>query len=243
MSFCGNQQMALTDADMNAIYGTLENPGIIPPDGFPSSSLTDSGLLTSESLKSTVNSLMATGRIPRPAEQVEGTANGQGTKVDDFLKKDKEFTSALKAEYCFYDSRYKYALRLLIEKLQEGYTASNQQNAQLIQTYLQTTNGLNRRLNHITQLCNAIAQNRTQYSQAKNSSISDLNGELSSRSKKLAEQNKILSSQQASTLLLKDMAKYSKEHVDSTNNILSLYTFMNIIVLGLLFYLYRSVGE
>lgn len=70
-----------------------------------------------------------------------------------------------------------------------------------------------------------------------------LNSEIAARSEKLREQNKILSSEQATAVLYKDMVKYTKERADSANNLLTLYSFMNIVVLGLLVYLYRSAGN
>lgn len=239
MSLCANSAQALTDSDINGIYGTLEQPGLLPQEAFPADHRDTSGLLKPDTIRSTISSFEASGKIPKPPKVNEATPD----QIETYMKKDRIFVDSLRKEYCFYDVRYKYALRQLIGKLQQGYTDTNQQNSDQIQSYLKSTQALNQRLNDLTQLTNAISQSRLQNTKDQNSAINYLNKELSARSKKLNEQNRILSSEQASALLYKDMVKYTKERADSTNNLLTMYSFMNIVVLGMLIYLYRSMQE
>lgn len=243
MAFCGEQATALTDTDMRAAYGTLESPGILPAEGFPSASRTDRGLLKEDALRSFVTSQMSSGRIPRTPTFSTEKSEKEGDIIRDYMLKDQAFITGIKQEYCFYDSRYRYALRQLIAKIQEGYTAANQANQQIIQSYLQATQGLNQKLNDLTQIVNAISRLRTENTRNQNANINLLNQQLETRSSALLEQNKILSSEQANALLYKKMVDYSKERAESTNNLLSIYSFMNIVVVGLLFYLYRSASE
>jgi hypothetical protein len=99
------------------------------------------------------------------------------------------------------------------------------------------------KLNDLSQIMNEITRQRLEQTQGQNSEINTINQSLEQRSKKLSEQYKILSSQQATAILYKDMVKYSKERADSTNNMLQLYSFMNIVMVGVLVYLYRSMSE
>lgn len=238
MSFCGELATALTDSDLNATFGSMEQPGLLPAEGFPPDRRDQRGLLKPDVLASAVTSFIAAGKIPKPPKIGEATPSS----TEAYMKKDRAFVERLKQEYCFYDARYRYSLKQLIAKLQAGYTDANQQNAQLIQTYLKATQGLNQRLNDLTQLCNEISKQRLQSTRDQNSNINYLNSQLQERSQKLNEQNKILSSEQATALLYKDMVKYTKEKADSVNNLLSMYSFMNVVVLGLLVYLYRSAS-
>ena len=240
MSFCGQIATSMTDTEINSSYGSLDRNGLLPDDGFPASQRDPRGLLNADVIKTFVATATAAGKIPRPP--TIGTNGSEGKQIDDYMAKDRVFIDGLKAEYCYYDSRYRYALTQLISKIQAGYTDTNQQNAQLIQTYLRATQGLNQKLNDLTQISNEITRSRLQFTQDQNVGINSLNTELASRSDRLKEQNKILSSQQATTILYKDMVKYTKERADSTNNLLSAYSFMNVVVLGLLFYLYRSAS-
>lgn len=249
MSFCGSQNQqatALTDSDLTAQFGSLKQPGILPSDGFPQDQRDERGLLNRSFVQQTVTQMINAGTIPKPPQIKNGAQQQQqteGEQVENFAKKDAVFISALKSEYCFYDARYKYALQQLIAKLQIGYTNNDQTNQALIQNYLKATQGLNQRLNDLSQITNEITRQRLQETQDLNTDINKINADLSARSAKLAEQNKILSSQQATALLYKDMVKYTKEKANAQNNLLTLYSFLNIVALGLLVYVYRSAAE
>jgi hypothetical protein len=241
MAFCGQIATNLTDSDLQAIYGTSTKPALLPHGGFSDSDRDGRGLLKSDVLTTTVASMTASGRIPKPPP-MSATSN-EGKTVEEYMTKDRAFIDDIKLEYCFYDSRYRYALQQLFSKLEAGYTQANQQNQQLTNTYLAASTALNKRLNDLTQLCNEIAKSRLKYTQEQNTQINSLNTDLATRSDKLTEQNKILSSQQATAVLYKDMVKYTKERADSTNNMLTLYSFMNVVMVGLLVYLYRSASS
>jgi small-conductance mechanosensitive channel len=171
------------------------------------------------------------------------TVGSEQERIQAFLRKDKVFLESIKQEYCFYDSRYKYALRQLIGKLQAGYSESNSENQALIKKYLQASQTLNRKLNDLTQLTNTITQTRLQQTQDQSSAMNSLNAQLEERSKLLQKQNRILATEQGAANLYKDMTRYTKEKVDSTNNLLTLYSFLNITALGLIFYLYAAMKE
>ena len=81
----------------------------------------------------------------------------------------------------------------------------------IIQKYLESSIALNMKLNDLSQLMNEITVRRLEETQDQNSEINGINQSLETRSKKLSEQYKILSSQQSTALLYKDMVKYSKE--------------------------------
>ena len=239
MSFCGDQTgTSLTDSDLRSMYGTTTSPGLLPSDGFPQSDRDDKGLLKPDVLKTLVSTMTAAGKIPRPPP-----VSSESSAIETYMTKNQTFITNLKAEYCFYDSRYKYALNQLFGKLRAGYAQTDLTNQSLIQTYLQASIALNMKLNDLSQIMNEITKSRLEQAQGQNSEINTINSSLETRSKKLSEQYKILSSQQATAILYKDMVKYSKERADSTNNMLQLYSFMNIVMIGVLVYLYRSMSS
>jgi hypothetical protein len=239
MSFCGQQtSTSLTDTDLQSTYGTSTSQGLLPPNGFTQTDRDNKGLLKRDVLKTLVSSMTAAGKIPKPPP-----VNSTSATIETYMKKNREFIEHLKVEYCFYDSRYKYALNQLFNKLKSGYAQTDITNQSLIQKYLEASIALNMKLNDLSQIMNEITVRRLEQTQDQNSDINSINQTLESRSKKLSEQYKILSSQQATALLYKDMVKYSKERADSTNNILQLYSFMNIVMIGMLVYLYRSMGS
>ena len=70
-----------------------------------------------------------------------------------------------------------------------------------------------------------------------------LTNTMDTRASKLQEQARILQSRQGAENLYKEMMAYTSEKVRSTNNLLSMYSFLNIFALGVLLYLYRSMDE
>jgi hypothetical protein len=253
---CTNQSTSFTDSDLAAEYAAGGQSGLLAAANLGSAARDDSGLLTPAAAQTATKSLMTAGIIPVPPQlgpmpgnqgsqlsPQDQTAGNEQERIDAFMRKDKAFLEQVKREYCFYDARYKYALRQLIGKLQAGYSDTNSDNQALIKKYLQFSQTLNRKLNDLAQLTNVITQLRLQQTQDQNSSINSLNAQLEERSKLLTKQNKILSTEQGAANLYKDMTRYTKEKVDSTNNLLTLYSFLNITALGLIFYLYSAMKE
>lgn len=253
---CENQTASFTDSDLAADYAVGGQSGLLVAASLGSAGRDDSGLLTPATAQAAVKSLMTSGLVPVPpqlgpmpgnqASQMDPKDQIMGNeqeRIEAFLRKDKAFLENLKREYCFYDARYKYALRQLIGKLQAGYSDSNTENQALIKKYLQASQTLNRKLNDLTQLTNVMTQLRLQQTQDQNSAINGLNAQLEERSKLLVKQNKILATEQGAANLYKDMTRYTKEKVDATNTLLTFYSFLNITALGLIFYLYTAMKE
>lgn len=238
MSFCPDINTVFTTDSLNQTFGSATLQGILPAGGFSGSDRETTGILKQDVVKQYVNTLASQGKLPL-APNVTGDAQA----IEDYMKKDNGFISALKDEYCFYNSRYKYALRQLIAKLQEGYITTDVTKRRIVEDYLEKTRVLNTKLNDITQISNEITKKRLESAQSQNSQINSINGALQSRSAVLAEQYKILSSEQANATLYKNMEKYTRERANATNNMLGMYSFMNIVMIGTLVYLYRSMSE
>ena len=233
----------MTDTALQAPYtSTNGSPSLMGSANVASAERTDRGLLTPTATLTAVKALKAQGLIPTPPTITSNSVSETGP-IEAYMKQDQDFVANLKAEYCYYDGRYRYALQQLIKGLQQGYTDSNTTNQQSIQNYLKLTQGLNRTLNDMTQLVNQITQQRRQETKDQSTSINSLNQELVSRGNQLGAQNDILQKEQGAANLYKEMVKFTREKANYTNNMLALYSFLNITALGLLFYIYRSAGE
>jgi hypothetical protein len=253
---CENQSTSFTDSDLTAEYAAGGQSGLLAAANLGTAVREDSGLLTPAAVQAAAKSLMTAGLIPVPPQlgpmpgnqgsqmsPKDQTMGNEQERIEAFMRKDKAFLEHVKREYCFYDARYKYALRQLIGKLQAGYSETNSENQALIKKYLQASQTLNQKLNDLAQLTNVITQMRLQQTQDQNSAINSLNVQLTQRSKLLQKQNKILATEQGAANLYKDMTRYTKEKVDSTNNLLTMYSFLNFTALGLIFYLYSAMKE
>jgi hypothetical protein len=238
MGFCGKTATMFTDSDLTSTYPN----GILT--SIPSGLDRDSrGFLTEKGAQSAISSLLSSGMFPRPPSSDNRGTNGGQDAMNAYFTKDNAFVNSIKSEYCFYDSRYKYSLQELIGKLQVGYTNNNDDNYKLIQKYLPITQTLNQKLNDLTTITNQITTHRLQMTQVNNQNINALNQELASRSAKLQGQNEILSGKQGDVALYKEMVKYTGEKAKYTDNLITLYSSLNIIALGLLFYVGFSAGS
>jgi hypothetical protein len=237
MSFCPDTNTVFTVDSLLQTYGSTTQQSILPLDGFAQTDRDANGILNPEILKQYVTNLLTQGKVPRaPAVTADSSA------VEEYMAKDNRFITAVKEEYCFYNSRYKYALSQLITKLQEGYMTSDVAKKAVIEDYLNKSRSLNMKLNDITQIANEITRRRLESTQSQNTEINSMNSALQSRSALLSEQNKVLSSEHSTATLYKQMEKYTRERASATNNMLGLYSVMNIVMIGTLVYMYRSMS-
>ena len=149
------------------------------------------------------------------------------------------FLQSIHKEYQFYSIRYQCALDKLFKMLANESQASmdNEKRA------LQITIILNRRLNDLTQIINEITKYMLSFSTKMKQDISTFNDTIQQQQQKLENQNELISSTEASAKIKKQMVKYTEEKARRTNNLLKLYSVLNIVALGLLVYIYKAADE
>jgi hypothetical protein len=230
MSFSCPAKTALTDSEINQIYSNGSMPGLLPSTPVPSSERDSNGILSKNSVNAIVTSLKGSGIIPTPSPK----------NSDLFMSKQKELLKNIQAEYCFYDARYKYSLERLFDSIRQGYSTTTSENKTAINKYLESTQMLNQRLNDLTQIVNGVTEDMLKSSDILESEIRAFNKQITDQQQKLQEQNKIISSSEATTRINKQMVKFTEEKARYSDNLLKLYSFMNIVALGLLVYVYKS---
>lgn len=227
--------MASTDTDLNQTYSNGNKPGLLPSSP-PSASDRDSstGIIKQEVIANIVKSLKSQGIIPALAVTDD---------YESFVLRQDELLKNINAEYVFYESRYKTALNNLFNTIREGYLNNTADIQYVIQSKLAISQNLNKKLNDLTQIINGVTEDML-------ASTSDLEGKIKAFDKqnkehqiKLQEQNKIITSSQATTELNKQMVKYTEQKAKYSNNLLGLYSFLNVVALGLLVYVYKSSNE
>ena len=159
------------------------------------------------------------------------------------MKAEADAIDNIKKEACFYNARYQASLQNTLTQLQGGYASSSDEQKVQVNAKLKITTKLNRKLNDIIQIINEFTKTRLAQSQSYNENINALNQSLLTKSTVLKDQNKILTSGRADALLYKDMVRFTKEKNNYTNNMLMLYSFLNITALGLLFFAYVNTDE
>jgi hypothetical protein len=246
MAVCPSQT-SLTDSDLSSVYGGAVRQGILQAEPYQQSDREGNGLLKTTSLQQIIVTLKSKGVIPKPPKIQHDSLNkllleDQNKQQTQFLEKQKALLKNLNDEYCFYDARYKYSLQKLLVSIQQAYINNSTQNQQLINGYLTSTQLLNQRLNDLAQVSNAITIDMLSSTTALKKEIKAFNTDIKTKQLQLEKQNKILSSQQAVEKLNKEQVKFTEEKARYTNNLLKMYSFLNIVALGLLVYVYRSAS-
>ena len=108
--------------------------------------------------------------------------------------------------------------------------------------YTATARMLNSKLISLSKIINDITAEFLKMKTANEDAITKFNEEIKTNQNKLIEQNNIISSNQSKVLLHKEMVKYTEEKNKYTDNLLKVYSVLNIVVLGLLVYVYKSVN-
>ena len=238
MSFCGNTTPTpMTSAQMMAPYPT--NP-LLPT---PLPSLDQNGIVNSGTLDQIVQSLQASGQLPKPpalqdTSSVPFNSPDSSDPLNLYTKKEADLHDAIKAEYCHYETAYFSALDAFLQSL--ASSSLGQQPGQNVQGNLALAKQTNQRLTVFTQLINAIAKKRYSDSQSMQNQINTMNDGFQKRGVALAEQAKILNKESAGADVHKRMVTYTIEKNKANNNLLTLYSLLNISAIAMLIYISRS---
>lgn len=209
-----------TDNDLNLTYGN-GNPGLLP---LQPENDRENGMLTNSTIKTIISNLKKSGVIPTLTSDTQL-----------FIQKQNSLIANIKSEYCFYYSRYVYSLQKLLKAVSEQNTNINK--------YLDSTQALNKKMNDLIQIINGVNEELLLSNTNMKNGIKTFDKEIKQMHTKLISQNKIISSSEAVAKLNKEMVKYTEEKRRYTDNLLNMYSVLNIVALSLLVYVYKSAGE
>lgn len=210
------------------------------------------GRLTAQKLEEIYNTMVQQGSLvsntayKQQLAQVADTKNVTNAAATAILNnlgtKESATMQKIQQEFCFYYFRYKFSLERLFDKLIETSRKNTLTDADrnTIQTLLNQARGFNEKLNDIIQITNFIAQKRASEMRDQNTEINNLNANISATFTTLQDHSKILNSETSISELRKRMVEFTEEKNRSALNLLSLYGFLNLVAIGLLFYISRS---
>lgn len=193
----------------------------------------DIGLLKSSVLADWMGRLSSAGILPTLAGQAPSAYTAKVSTLLDSAKK----------EYCFYESRYRASLNYLFTAIRNAASNPSAEAKQVVQVRLQTTQALNRKVNDLVQILNAITDKMMKSSTTLQSEIETFNRRLREQRDKLEQQNAIIHSNEAAMKLQKEMVNYSEQKARYSDNLLKMYSFLNIVALGLLVYVYKAAAD
>jgi hypothetical protein len=154
------------------------------------------------------------------------------------------FVAAVKAEYAYYYERYMYALTVLFNKISATYNnPSTSTSKNEIQQALDKVVFFNTKLNDILSIVQVVSNNMHANVISSTAEVTDMMKMMLENKEKMEEQNKMIRSNQASANVRKEMVKYTEEKSRYNDNLLKIYSFLNIVALGVLLYVYKAAPE
>lgn len=163
-----------------------------------------------------------TGATPNPAQMFAASASA--------------LRNSINAEYCWYYSRYVFALTNML--------ATAATNSPVTSTMRSRLTTLNNDLNGILLVMKTLVNSRANTLSAYyNTDVNALNDSLDAARTKLATHSSILQNNDLKSDVQSAMIEYSIEKNSSSRNLLAVYGFLNIVAVGLLFYLYKNTKE
>ena len=165
-----------------------------------------------------------------------GVAGKSETDTDKLVTQDVELYETLNSEYCFYEQRYRYALKMFLKKATSRDAADNLA-ARLM---LNNTKLLNIRVNSVLEIMNYLAQSRTPLTNLNKDKINQYNKSINDKLNKAKAMYDLLKRDNALLLTQREMVRYTEEKNNYTTNQIALWATLNIVALGTIFYVYRN---
>ena len=206
----------------------------ILPDSIDTSNRNSSGLLTDTYIKSAVASLKTSGIIP-VLSTINNNEHVYRSKVDTLLK-------SCKKEYDHYYARYVFVLNSLFTAIRDQYTIKSSENQSKVSNSNRRLLNLNIKLNDLIQIIQGITNDMLETSNAMDAELNTFQANMAVKKDKLKYQTEIIKSSQGGAKLSKEMVKYTEENARYTDNLLKMYSFLNVVALGLLIYIYRAAN-
>jgi len=197
----------------------------IMPKSISSTTLpVDDGRIQASALQSYVSQLKNTGAIP-----------GTMQTFDEQMKADAAFYTAVNSEYCFYETRYVVALTEFL-----GLVSNPASDPSATTAALNAVVGLNKRLNSLIEILNAVTNERAQQVQSRGPKLDAANATLNKRLAALTAQQKFFTSSDVRLRTQEEMMRFSAEKNHAMNIQIGFFVALNVVAIGAVLTVYRN---
>lgn len=226
----------LTDSDLTQTYYHESGHTILPSVPYGTTDRTVHGLLHPSALSATIAAFSKPAtKLATPSNHANGAKSIPGSARPSISVED------MISEYCFYHARYTYAIEKLVDSLQKETSPDALKTPSPRSAfYLKHAQHLHQQLMDFIQTVQGITQALQDASQPMEPAMATFSRDLQSQQGKLEAQQKVIRSNQAPAALYKQMVRYSEEKKRRSDQLLHLYTFLNVVALGLLVYVYKA---
>ena len=254
MSFCSSSNTeTITFANFATVYPVSDvNKECLPNTGAGfSSSVVTNGIVSDTILTNHITTLLTTFAANPPTSSTQSEPNAAST----FATNSKKLRTSLQKEYCYYYIRYEFGLKAVLTAATgtsiNDNTVIDATSGTTYSLAKTTTQAINKKLNELIQIMqklqairfNSLNSGADSYYNKFNSSSEDsttFNGKLKAQQESLKAQSALLQSGSFNDDVKQSMIDYTLEKNASSRNLLAVYGFMNIVAVGLLFYMYKA---
>lgn len=187
-------------------------------------------------LASYVTSLERAGLVPSHKPLPTSRSKAMETDMDKLVKHDSSFFLAAREEYCYYEARYKFALRRFLE-LSTSLDNNNNDSARQM---LAISTQLNQKLNNLLEVLTYITEARVAKINSNKNQINDSNRKINTRLVELKSQYNLLSRDNAQIETQKEMIKYTKEKNEYIIGQITTFTALNAFAIGAVFAIWKA---
>jgi len=190
------------------------------------------GRIPAAQLQARLRTLEQTGILkPRPT-----IALTDETNMDALVTEDARVYQAAQDEYCYYEQRYRYALKQFLTLATSRSTADNTS----AQAMIVNAKMLNLRVNCILELMNYMAQRRVDSVNSNKKAVNDSNASINKKLVDLKTMYERLNKENAIITTQREMVRYTVEKNNYTTNKLGVWAALNVLALGAIYYVYRN---
>jgi hypothetical protein len=223
--FCPTSSSTFDEVELRTPFNNGISPLTFTPDP-------ETGRVPYSQLSTYVNKLTQLGLIPT-RDQIPGTSK---VDMDNLVRKDSKFFKDIKNEYCYYEARYKYALKTF---LKSSTSTDNTQN-NISRLMLSLSTELNQRLNNLLEIISFLTESRMNPINNNKEVINQTNREINKRLNVLNTHQNLLKRDNAIIETQKEMVKYTQEKNEHILNQISLFVVLNVVAIGAVFSVWRS---
>jgi hypothetical protein len=225
-----NQFAALSSDICNGASASLRQIKEVMPNSISTTTLPidDSTKRISQSaIQGYVANLQGTGAVP-----------GEMPTFDEQMAADKKFYDHVQREYCFYETRYQTALKEFLARVSNPAGVSQTE----MQNILDTTTGLNQRLNSLLEIINYVGNERARRVSGRSPKLQEANSQLEKRMAVLQQQQALLTTGGGHIRTQEEQMRYSAEKSRAMNVQIMFFVALNVVALGTVMTVYRSLG-
>ena len=229
MPECVPDQTMYTHDQLLAIYSQSGVLSDVLADAGPDAT----GHFPVSALQQRMNDMINAGTLPAvlpPGSISQGDIEAQ-------IAKDKALFESLQAEFCWYQSRYQYALNQFVTLATSRVQTDNAAARQALSDSIT----LNQRVNFILEMTNYLAQQRAPVATSESATINQSNATINAKLQALQNTYNLLKRDNAAVAVQREMVNYTASKNKANATSVMIWGAINVVAVGAIAYVYATM--